>query len=173
MDLERNKIRHIWYIYECVETGASWLARSALFSMLFLAQSDISCNHYLSNLHASLHRQDNWHGVPAPLHAFTSCLHAAREGGCVLELDWMHTAILSLPRCCVAGTSLARLCRWTLMETGFLSFILCDLLFIKIKLCVRKHNLYVQLLLNKLFVFHQCVSVFVLHSLPDQFGSLC
>lgn len=29
------------------------------------------------------------------------------------------------------------------METGFLSLILCDLLFIKIKLSVRKHNLFV------------------------------
>lgn len=28
------------------------------------------------------------------------------------------------------------------METGFLSFIPCDLMFIKIKLSVRKHNLF-------------------------------
>lgn len=40
----------------------------------------------------------------------------------------------------VPGTSLAPLWRWTPMETGFLSLIPCDLLFIKVKLCVRKHN---------------------------------
>lgn len=45
-------------------------------------------------------------------------------------------------RCYVLGTSLALLWRWTPMETGFLSLIPCDLLFIKIKLCVRKHNLF-------------------------------
>lgn len=42
----------------------------------------------------------------------------------------------------VPDTSLAELWRWMSMETGFLSLILCDLLFIKIKLCVRKHNLF-------------------------------
>lgn len=47
-----------------------------------------------------------------------------------------------LSRCYVPSTSLAQLWRWTPMERGFLSLIPCDLLFIKLKLCVRKHNLF-------------------------------
>lgn len=60
--------------------------------------------------------------------------------GCVL----VTVHVLSLLRCSVPSTSLlVQLRRWMLMETGGLSFILCDLLFIKIKLCVRRHHLYV------------------------------
>lgn len=73
-------------------------------------------------------------------------MHVRGESSCVcarLSVK-LNAHIFSPPpsRCYVPGTSLVLLWRWTPMETGFLSLIPCDLLFIKIKLCVRKHNLF-------------------------------
>lgn len=91
------------------------------------------------------------HCLTLELFSFTSKAKQAlyKQSVCIHSMHVFWSVCLYQTKCTrpplpvqVPDTSLAELWRWMSMETGFLSLILCDLLFIKIKLCVRKHNLF-------------------------------
>lgn len=75
--------------------------------------------HYILKLHAWLYTGDTC--------AFSVCT-CCLERGLHARIRPNAHSLLPLSRCCVPGTSLAQLCRWTLMETGFWAsfFVTCS-----------------------------------------------